>query len=147
MTDLPLRRHDTADCPFELCDARVEIAHEMRAPGPTAGPHVNRVKIHSIESRSMPWADGQPCPASLMVLPLNDAAIAALDEYKAIMINSAANRTQDEIDTERRHRGETPRHSREPRPDENPKWFRANPGSSSRHHPPLRGFPNVNNER
>ena len=124
MTELRPTMTDSADCPFVHCTARVTIVHEQSAPGPTAGPHVNRVKPHSIAGPFEWWG---ACPGSLMALPLSDAAQAALADFAASVERSAARRQADEAaHAERQGRTSPPdpQHSKTPRPDAKPYWFR-----------------------
>jgi hypothetical protein len=133
MTELPLRPGETTDCPFIFCQARVTIVREQRHPGPSAG-EVRRIKPHVITNITFYWLDGEPCPASLMVMPLNDAALAALAEYEAMFNRAIERRAADEQAQNERlgrtapgrqvpdivrggYRPNDGRHGREPRPD------------------------------
>lgn len=136
MRELPTSKliDDGATCVFVYCRARVETAVEMRRPGPSAGS-VMRIKPHEIVGAFDFWG---PCPASLMALPLGDAAHAALGEVRRA-IDRAAERRKADADRIAQQQStatrEPDRHSLWPRPGDS-QYFRSNGGSSPRHNPP-----------
>lgn len=122
---------DGATCEFVYCRAQIQTVKEMRHPGPSAGS-VTRIVPHDIVGTFEFWG---PCPASLMTIPLNDAAHAALSEvrrsidraYERRQADAAAQRAR--LSDERKPGGQVPdivrgghrpddgQHGREPRPD------------------------------
>jgi hypothetical protein len=83
------------------------------------------VKPHTIVGPFDWWG---ACPGSLMALPLDDAAQAALADYAATIDRAAARRdAADKANAERQRRAGTPqpRRAQRPRPPKSdPYWFR-----------------------
>jgi hypothetical protein len=98
----PTLLDDGATCPFVYCRAAVETRTEMRHPGPSAGS-IKRILPHEIVGAFDFWG---PCPASLMALPLNDAAHAALSEIRRAIDRAYARRQSDAEAQRHRLRGE-----------------------------------------
>jgi hypothetical protein len=108
-------------CPLRSCTALVDVLREQAEPG--SAELVDRLAEHRYASPGM-LADGQVCPASLMAWPLTAAAIAALDDAEQSMTRSIEVGDADLWFGS----GRRSRHSLEPHPDADPRWFRGSTG-------------------
>lgn len=108
----------TLPCPFAACEAQLTAIREMRYPGPSAGAVV-RIPMHDIVGPNS-WYGR--CPGSLMTEPGDDAQRRTLREAAKRLSEARLPRSDGEPDpvtgTAR------PPHSRSPRPDPAPRWFR-----------------------
>lgn len=114
---------DRVACPLRACPAQVSVVRELRAPGST--DLVDRLAEHRFRAPGL-VADGQVCPASLMLWPLDLAAAAALAEAERVMTTQQAPEASD-ADLWF-GAGRPQRHSLEPHPDADPRWFRSSVG-------------------
>lgn len=115
----------TLDCPLRQCRAVVEVRSELRAPGSTE--RVHRIAEHRLVIPGA-IADGQICPASLMCWPLNLAAVVALAESAQTIAAAAPELPDSELWF---GSGRPQRHSLEPRPDPDARWFHGSIGMGS----------------
>lgn len=111
------------DCPFEPCNARVELIVEQATPDDDEST-VNRIPTHQTEGTE--WFG--PCPASLMTYPLTSRMIGPLHEQEHVhRLMREARDAQPQPASE-----PAPPHSRAPRPAAEPYWFRSHTGENPR---------------
>lgn len=119
MTDAP----DRVPCPLRPCHAVVTVVRERR--NVTSAEMVDRLAAHRFQSPGT-FADGQVCPASLMLWPLNLAAAAVLAEAEQVM---SVTPDAEPCDADLWFGAGRPSgHSLEPHPDTDPRWFRGSTG-------------------